>query len=222
MRCWEEGGGLSAQWWDGLISSQNQEQDDRQRDVGPEASRVQGRAEPVGDWGAYSLLEMLIQGAAEHGPQAQRGSLGPLHTAAASQAPQSWDATWKKKKKKRLSFLLLFSSDSRAKRQTESWAVQGQVSVLGHLSSLPLGEMTFAFQRSGSMLGSRLTTPALERGESSVRRWLGLKVNSVWILIRIEMASGPGWVPSGLQASVLNMSAEGGTPATSPCQMQQG
>lgn len=85
----------------------------------------------------------------------------------------------KKKKKKRLSFLLLFSSDSRAKRQTESWAVQGQVSVLGHLSSLPLGEMTFAFQRSGSMLGSRLTTPALERGESSVRRWLGLKVNSV-------------------------------------------
>lgn len=126
------------------------------------------------------------------------------------------------KKKKKTEFLLLFSSDSRAKRRTESWAVQGQVSVLGHLSSLPLGEMTFAFQRSGSMLGSRLTTPALERGESSVRRWLGLKVNSVWILIRIEMASGPGWVPSGLQASVLNMSAEGGTPATSPCQMQQG
>ena len=60
-RCWEEGGGLSAERWDGVISSEKPRAVLQAGRRGAWCSGAPGRVEPAGDWDASGLSRRSLR-----------------------------------------------------------------------------------------------------------------------------------------------------------------
>lgn len=151
--------------------------------MGPEAARGM----PGNEW---SLLGTEMSTVREQGSIIHRLGGGGMEEKAGTMAhcnsissPSELRCCLKKTKHKKLGlrYLLFFGSsqvsDSTANRGQRTRYSSRPVIVSGHLASLSPREMTSAFLSSGFPVGSSLMTP--ERGDSSVRRWPGLRVNGI-------------------------------------------